>query len=258
MKRVDRNGYYGRDLALVHHLGFAFHAEACAPGILRILEPVRARGGMVLELGCGSGLLTKELLRAGHRVIATDASPSMLELAAELLAAELLDGDVELRHLTLPDDPVPKADAIVAVGHPINYLPDPDALDRALAAIADALRPPGLLAIDICDLEYGRARRGIPGVARVGETWAVIARYEMPSPDRFIRDITTFLREESGSWRRSDEFHENLLVKVDRVPELLARRGVRARIESSFGDETLDEGLYAVIGEKLAGQELSP
>ena len=32
--------YYRTDLALVHHLGFGSHADACAPGILALLEPV--------------------------------------------------------------------------------------------------------------------------------------------------------------------------------------------------------------------------
>ncbi len=73
--------YYRRDLALVHDRGFGFHAEMCAPGILARLEPVRERGGLVLEVGCGSGLLTRYLVDAGHRVLATDASPAMLELA---------------------------------------------------------------------------------------------------------------------------------------------------------------------------------
>ncbi len=68
----------------MHHLGFGFHADACAPGILALLEPVRDRGGLVLELGCGSGLLTRHLIDAGHRVIATDASSAMLELAREV------------------------------------------------------------------------------------------------------------------------------------------------------------------------------
>jgi hypothetical protein len=36
-------GYYREDLALVHHLGFAFHADNCAPGILALLAPVRER-----------------------------------------------------------------------------------------------------------------------------------------------------------------------------------------------------------------------
>jgi hypothetical protein len=44
--------YYRHDLALVHHLGFGFNADATAPGILALLEPLR--GGRVLELGCGS------------------------------------------------------------------------------------------------------------------------------------------------------------------------------------------------------------
>jgi hypothetical protein len=39
--------YYRRDLALVHHLGFGFHADDCAPGILELLQPVRDRDGLV-------------------------------------------------------------------------------------------------------------------------------------------------------------------------------------------------------------------
>ena len=42
--------YYRRDLALVHHRGFGFHADLCAPGIVELLEPVRERNGLVLEV----------------------------------------------------------------------------------------------------------------------------------------------------------------------------------------------------------------
>lgn len=72
---------YRHDLALVHDRGFGGHADACAPGILALLEPVRERDGLVVELGCGSGRLTRHLVDAGHRVVATDASPAMLDLA---------------------------------------------------------------------------------------------------------------------------------------------------------------------------------
>jgi len=68
------SGYYRRDLAFVHHREFAFHAEAGAPGIRRLLDPVRAARGCVVELGCGSGHLTRHLVDAGLHVIATDAS----------------------------------------------------------------------------------------------------------------------------------------------------------------------------------------
>jgi hypothetical protein len=51
----DREPYYRRPLALVHHLGFAAHAHPCAPGILELLAPLRERGSLVVELGCRSG-----------------------------------------------------------------------------------------------------------------------------------------------------------------------------------------------------------
>ncbi len=52
--------YYRHDLPLDHRRGFSFHAEMCAPGIIELLEEVWARQRLVLELGCGLGLLAKE------------------------------------------------------------------------------------------------------------------------------------------------------------------------------------------------------
>lgn len=237
--------YYRRDLALVHHLGFGFHADATAPGILKLLEPIRERDGIVVELGCGSGLLTQYLLDAGHRVIATDASPAMLDLARETL------GDaVDVRMLTLPDDPIPPADAIVGVGHCLNYLPDAAAIDRGLVAIAEALRPGGVLAIDLCDLEWGEARRDAPPAGWVGGEWALVTRFSTPTPDAFVREMTIFSRNDDGTWRRDDERHDNVLIDTSLVPPLLAKHGVEATVEPAFGDETLPAGLRAVIGRK--------
>ncbi len=239
--------YYRRDLARVHHLGFAFHARETAPGILRLLEPVRARGGLVVELGCGSGLLTRELVQAGHRVIATDASPAMLDLARETVGA-----DAELRRLTLPDDPIPPADAIVSVGHALNYLPDAGAIERALLAIGDALLPGGILAVDLCDLEYGAARRDPRGVGWAAEDWALVTELSTPTPDRFVRRMAIFSRNDDGSWRRDDERHDNILVDTGRVPALLASRGVRADLRDAFGEEQLPVGLRVVVGRRPA------
>jgi SAM-dependent methyltransferase len=242
---ATRDPYYGRDLALAHHLGYGFHAEACAPGILALLEPVRARGGLVLELGCGSGLLTRELISAGHRVIATDASPAMLDLARGYVT-----GADDIRRLTLPDDPLPPTDAVVSVGHVLSYLPSEQAIAAALIAIARALRPGGLFAIDLCDLAYGQARRGSPPLGRVSDDWAVITATSLPAPDCFVRQITVFMRNDDGSWRRDDERHDNVLIDTARVPELLAGEGVEVSVTSAFGAEQLPTGLAVLIGRR--------
>jgi SAM-dependent methyltransferase len=235
--------YFARDLAVVHAKGFGKHADRCAPGILELLAPVR--GGVILELGCGSGALTAYLLAAGHRVIATDASPAMVDLARATLGP-----DADVRRLTLPDDPLPVADAIVSVGHAISYLPAAAAVDRALLAMADALRPGGVLAIDICDLSFGESRATDDSVARVGPDWAVLTRFSVPAPEVFIRDITTFVPDGRGAWRRDDERHENVLVDTSGIPALLAGHGVTATLGTSFGAAELPPGLIAVTGRR--------
>jgi len=238
--------YYRRDLARIHHEGFAFHADDAAPGIIELLEPVRASGGLVLEVGCGSGLLTRHLVDAGLRVIATDASPAMLDLARGVAP-----GAEAIERLTLPDDPVPEADAIVSVGHALNYLPDEASIDRALAAIARALRPGGVLAIDLCDLRYAEARGDAPaGKGWVTDDWALVTEFSSPTPARFVRQMAIFMRNDDGSWRRDDERHDNVLVEVSRVPALLADHGVDVTLGTTVGTYVLPEGLFSVVGTK--------
>lgn len=236
--------YYRDDLALVHHRGFAFHAAMCAPGILALLEPVRERRGLVVEIGCGSGLLTSSLVAAGHRVVATDASPAMLRLAAAEVPG------VELARLVLPDDPVPEADAIVGVGHALNYLDDLDEVHRALGHLARAVRPGGLLAVDLCDLEWGRHRMGQDSIGRAGDEWAIVTRFSVPAPDRYVREMTTFVRNDDGSWRRDDERHDNVLVDTSTVPGLLAAHGLQSEVRDAFGDEELPVGLRVLVGRR--------
>lgn len=239
--------YYRHDLALVHHLGFGFHADACAPGILALLEPVLDRGGLVLELGCGSGRLTSHLVDAGHRVIATDASPAMLELAGgEVPGAEAIE------RLVLPDDPLPECDAIVSVGHVLSYLPDEASIESALVAAAAALRPRGVFAIDLCDLRYGEGLPAGESKGRVGDDWAIVTRLSRPSANLYVREMTTFIRGEDGSWRRDDERHENVLIDTAQLSALLAQHGLEARVSPSFGDEVLPPGLIAIIGRRRA------
>ena len=131
----------------------------------------------MLELGCGSGLLTRHLGDPGHRVVATDASPAMLELARRNVSDA-----AAIEPLTLPDNPLPDADAVVSIGHVLSYLPDEEALRRALSAAAAALRPGGVLALDLCDLEWGRVQRDAPAAGFVGDDWALVTRFSVPVP----------------------------------------------------------------------------
>ena len=164
------------------------------------------------------------------------------------LAREAAGGAEEIRLLALPDDSLPQCDAIVSVGHVLSYLPDEASVERALVACAAALRPEGVLAIDLCDLRYGEARRGDLRDGRVGEGWAIVTRFSLPRPNLFVREITTFVREEDDAWRRDDERHENVLLDTTRLPGVLAQHGLDVRVSSSFGGEELPDGLVTIVG----------
>ncbi len=234
--------YYRRDLSFVHDQGFGFHAQNCAPGVLEWLEPVLARDGLVLEIGCGTGLLTQRLVAAGHQVLATDASPAMLELAREVLPG------TQFARLSLPDDPVPPADAIVGTGHALNYLDTVTDVHRALRALASALKPGGVMALDVCDLRWGQARRDAPAQVHSGDGWLLVSRFSTPAADRFVRDMTTFVERDDGLWQRDDEHHDNVLLDTATLPALLRPLGINTQVRSSFGTETLPDGLVVLIG----------
>ena len=109
--------------------------------------------------------------------------------------------------------------------------------------------PEACLAFDVCDIEWGTAHT-YASLGRVGDDWAIISRFSLPSPDRYVRDLTTFVRNDDGSWRRDDERHDNVLIDTSTIPSLLAAEGLQVEVRSSFGDEKLPPGLRTVIGQR--------
>ncbi|MCY3845786.1 MAG: methyltransferase domain-containing protein, partial [Acidobacteria bacterium] len=182
---------------------------------------------------------------AGHRVVATDASPAMVALARETVP-----GAESVRRLTLPDDPLPSADAIVSVGHVLSYLPDVPSVARALRAIAAALRPGGVVAVDLLDRAYRAARAGKQPMAAFSADWAVFVAFASPDPETWVRDITTFVRNVDGTYQRDDERHVNVLVDAAEVASRLATAGLEdVEVARGFdGRQEMEEGLVAIIG----------
>jgi SAM-dependent methyltransferase len=98
----------------------------------------------VLDVCCGTGLLTAELAERGYALVGVDASPQMLARARTLLGPEVL-----LIEATLPDLPVEGMfDAAVSTFDGLNYLTLDD-LRESLWAMAAHLRPAGWLVFDI-------------------------------------------------------------------------------------------------------------
>jgi SAM-dependent methyltransferase len=98
-------------------------------------------GDRVLEIGCGTGQLTRSLLARGLRVTALEPGEALIRIAAENLKGA---GDVELVHVSLEDSQL-RCEGYEAVfsASAIHWV-DPDLGWRK---IADALTPSGTLAL---------------------------------------------------------------------------------------------------------------
>src|SRR5437764_12214022 len=72
---------YSTDLAYIHDAGFSDFAERAAPELVNILARHGIRRGLVVDVGCGSGVLANGLIEAGYDVVGVDASPAMIRLA---------------------------------------------------------------------------------------------------------------------------------------------------------------------------------
>jgi SAM-dependent methyltransferase len=111
--------------------------------------------GRVLELGAGTGLLTRRLVALGHEVVACDpAAPMLRHLHSSVPSAAPLLGRAEAI-------PLRSASVDVVVSAQAFHWFDPD---RALPEIARVLRPGGVLA-----LVWNSGDRKVPWVKRVFE-----------------------------------------------------------------------------------------
>jgi len=236
--------YYRSDLAWVHHTGCSQYVELTWPGIVRLLrDGGLGHGARVLDVGCGSGLLAQRLLDAKFRVTGIDASPAMIDLARSGVPG------ARFEVMRLPAgslDALPQAEAVVSTGHVLNYLDSKRDIAQALRELAHALRPGGVLAIDLMTEAYAE-RRDIH--AKAEDDWAIVTRYSRPERGRFDRAITVF-RRIGEHWGRSDEHHRNLTLDPQEALRILRDEGIDARLRAAFGEETLPDGLIVLIGSR--------
>lgn len=127
----------------------------------------RHRGEDVLELGAGTGRVTRFLLPAARRVVALDLSPHMLRRARRRLAGE---GGVRLLRADVTRIPLrPGFHLAVAANGVFSHLLEDDERSRALREVSSLLRPGGRLLLDALWFPPGERRELCRGDGRTRE-----------------------------------------------------------------------------------------
>lgn len=234
---------YGPDLAHIHDEAFGDWARAAANVLLAHAPP-----GLVVDLGCGSGILAEEVARAGRPALGIDLSPAMLKLAKERVPAS----KATFRKGSLLDADIPPCAAVAIVGEGVNDLFDgadhDRRLRRLLKRIHAALLPGGILLLDAAG--PGRATRAGLRSWREGKGWAVLTE-AVEAGGRLTRRIVTFRRDGAGAgWRRREETHVLRLLGPRGLAKSLQAAGFEAKRLDGYGMLKLLKGHAAFIARK--------
>ena len=231
---------YRADLAYIHDVGFSAPARHAAAVLIAALRRAGVRRGTIVDLGCGGGILSEAVARAGYEVIGIDLSPAMLALARRRVPGG------RFRRGSLFDAEIPPCVAVAAVGECINYRFDRQSSSRAvmqlLRRIRTALAPGGLFLFDAA----APGRAGGVGVLRghvTGPDWAVLVTAEERGA-RLTRRIVSF-RKRGALYRRSDEVHELRLIRRAEMEAALRAAGFRVRVRRRYGRLALPRGWFA-------------
>ena len=79
--KLEMTDAYRDDLAYIHDAGFGGFAQAAAPVLVETLRRNGIMYGLVIDLGCGSGILSHAISEAGYDVLGIDISDAMVAMA---------------------------------------------------------------------------------------------------------------------------------------------------------------------------------
>ena len=113
-------------------------------------------GATLLDAGCGTGRYAIELARRGDIVDGIDRSPELIAVAAHATADR--SSAVSFRVGDLQALPTNRYDAILCRGV-LNDFIDDDSRQRVFVSFAQALRPGGVLILDVREWEPTKARK---------------------------------------------------------------------------------------------------
>jgi SAM-dependent methyltransferase len=240
---------YREDLAYIHDVGFGHFAKSAAPVVLKLLRQHRKTGGLVVDLGCGSGILARELCDAGYRVLGFDLSPAMIEIARGRAP------DADFRVGSFLKAKLPRCVAVTAIGEILNYLFDRQNTARApgrlFRRIHDALDAGGLFVFDVAT--PGRVTGSGPQrTYREDGDWAVLVEAEEDKQRRVLSRRITSFRRVGEFYRRDLEVHRLRLLEPSQIARQLRAAGFRVHSLSGYGQFKFPVGLTGFVASKEA------
>lgn len=179
---------------------------------------------LVLDMGCGTGQITRRLRNLGYDMTGVDGSDEMLEIArAEESDDSILYICQDMRELDL----FGTYHAVVSVCDCINYVTEPQDLLEVFIRVNNFLDPGGIFIFDINTLYKYENELCDNTFAENREEGSFIWENDYDARTRLnIYDLTLFIRENDGRYSRYFEQHVQKGYSQNAIEELLKKSGL--------------------------------
>ena len=196
--------------------------------LIGLLKEYGIEDGLVADLGCGTGKITRLLSDAGYDMIGVDNAAEMLEIAREIQEDEERD-DIwyllqDMRELELSGE----VNAMVSICDSMNYILEEEELKEVFLRVKEYLQTGGIFIFDMNTLHKYRDMIGETTIAENREEGSFIWDnyfYEDEMVNEY--ELTLFIREESGLFRKYEETHYQRAYELDMVKRLIEEVGLK-------------------------------
>lgn len=181
--------------------------------------------GIVVDLACGTGEMTRRLADAGYEMIGIDLSEEMLEIAREKCGQNVLLLHQDMRELNLYGS----AAAMVCVCDGMNYLCSQEDLEETFHRVSLFLDRGGLFLFDMKTEYFYREVLGNRTLADNREDASYIwenVYHEADKINEYLLTIYQLIDQKRDLFARTDELHRQRAYCTEFVKECLERQGL--------------------------------
>lgn len=188
-----------------------------------LLQEYGVTDGIVLDLGCGTGKITRLLKARGYDMIGVDSSGEMLGAAMEQETEGILYLCQDMRKIELYGTVA----AVVSICDSINYILEEDELREVFALVNNYLDPGGMFVFDLNTRYKYETVLGDTVICENREEGSFIwENYYHETEQVNEYDLTFFVREEGELYRKYQETHYQRGYDLGDVKRLLQEAGL--------------------------------
>lgn len=228
--------------------------------LVGILEEEGICGGLVLDLGCGTGSMTESLAARGFDMIGADSAEDMLEIAAkkrEKSGHDILYLLQDMREFELYGT----VRAVVSVCDCVNYVLEEEELLQVFRLVNNYLDPSGIFLFDFNTRYKYEHVLGSQTFAESRDECSFIWDNYYDEEERVNEyELTLFVREgeDGGLYRRYQEIHYQRAYTLEEIKALVARSGMEflGAYDGYTGRPAKDHSERILVAAKERGKTL--